>query len=262
LLDSEWNVKIADFGLSNVMRDGHFLKTSCGSPNYAALEVISGKLYAGPEVDVWSCGIMLYAPLCGSFLFDDENIPNLFKKIKGGIYTLPSHLSSGARDLIPRMLVVDHMKRMTIPEIRQHPWFQEKLPRYLAVPSPDTIQQAKKAWQHSIDEEILFQEAIFDRNQLVESLRSKIQNEATIAYYLMLDNRCRISNGYLGSEFQEAKGFVPTDRTTSTAVHRLHGFIDLGNLFVFDARLSVSPNVFKPMNVTNKQRNVLCQGEI
>lgn len=215
LLDSKCNVKIADFGLSNVMRDGHFLKTSCGSPNYAAPEVISGKLYAGPEVDVWSCGVILYALLCGSLPFDDENIPNLFKKIKGGIYTLPSHLSSGARDLIPRMLVVDPMKRMTIPEIRQHPWFQEKLPRYLAVPPPDTIQQAKK-----IDEEIL-QEVIkrnFDRNHLVESLRSRIQNEATVAYYLMLDNRSRISNGYLGSEFQEAKDciprFVPTDLPT------------------------------------------------
>lgn len=215
LLDSKCNVKIADFGLSNVMRDGHFLKTSCGSPNYAAPEVISGKLYAGPEVDVWSCGVILYALLCGSLPFDDENIPNLFKKIKGGIYTLPSHLSAGARDLIPRMLVVDPMKRMTIPEIRQHPWFQEKLPRYLAVPPPDTIQQANK-----IDEEIL-QEVIkmnFDRNHLVDSLRSRIQNEATVAYYLMLDNRCRISNGYLGSEFQEAKDcirFVPSDLTAS-----------------------------------------------
>lgn len=82
LLDSKMNVKIADFGLSNVMRDGHFLKTSCGSPNYAAPEVISGRLYAGPEVDVWSCGVILYALLCGSLPFDDENIPNLFKKIK------------------------------------------------------------------------------------------------------------------------------------------------------------------------------------
>eukprot|EP00252_Welwitschia_mirabilis_P013557 TRINITY_DN297_c0_g1_i1.p1 TRINITY_DN297_c0_g1~~TRINITY_DN297_c0_g1_i1.p1 ORF type:complete len:513 (-),score=94.00 TRINITY_DN297_c0_g1_i1:271-1809(-) len=228
LLDSKCNVKIADFGLSNIMRDGHFLKTSCGSPNYAAPEVISGKLYAGPEVDVWSCGVILYALLCGSLPFDDENIPNLFKKIKGGIYTLPSHLSSGARDLIPRMLVVDPMKRMNIPEIRQHPWFQEKLPRYLAVPPPDTMQQAKK-----IDEDIL-QEVVkmgFERNDLISSLRNRIQNDGTVAYYLMLDNRCRISNGYLGAEFHEVKDcisrFMP--EFTSTPRNRPHGFIDQGS---------------------------------
>ncbi|BBN06438.1 5'-AMP-activated protein kinase, catalytic alpha subunit [Marchantia polymorpha subsp. ruderalis] len=202
LLDSKWNVKIADFGLSNIMRDGHFLKTSCGSPNYAAPEVISGKLYAGPEVDVWSCGVILYALLCGSLPFDDENIPNLFKKIKGGIYTLPSHLSPGARDLIPRMLLVDPMKRVTIPEIRQHPWFQAHLPRYLAVPPPDTIQQAKR-----IDEDILLEVVRmgFDKIQLCDSLRNRLQNKATVAYYLMLDNRRRISNGYLGADFHEGR---------------------------------------------------------
>ena len=142
LLDAKSNVKIADFGLSNVMRDGHFLKTSCGSPNYAAPEVISGKLYSGPEVDVWSCGVILYALLCGSLPFDDESIPNLFKKIKGGIYNLPSHLSPGARDLIARMLLVDPLKRITISEIRTHPWFVVHLPRYLVVPPPDTLAQA------------------------------------------------------------------------------------------------------------------------
>lgn len=70
--------------------------------------------------------------------------------LQGGIYTLPSHLSACARDLIPRMLIVDPMKRMSIPEIRAHPWFQAHLPRYLAVPPPDTTQQAKKvcgAWR-------------------------------------------------------------------------------------------------------------------
>ncbi|MBA0848214.1 hypothetical protein Goshw_029794 [Gossypium schwendimanii] len=228
LLDSKCNVKIADFGLSNIMRDGHFLKTSCGSPNYAAPEVISGKLYAGPEVDVWSCGVILYALLCGTLPFDDENIPNLFKKIKGGIYTLPSHLSPGSRDLIPRMLVVDPMKRMTIPEIRQHPWFQAHLPRYLAVPPPDSMQQAKK-----IDEEIL-QEVIrmgFDRNHLVESLRNRIQNEGTVAYYLLLDNLFRVSSGYLGAEFQESmeSGFNrihPNEPTVPAVGHRLTGYAD------------------------------------
>lgn len=81
LLDEYFNVKIADFGLSNIMTDGNFLKTSCGSPNYAAPEVISGKLYAGPEVDVWSSGVILYVLLCGKLPFDDDYIPTLFKKI-------------------------------------------------------------------------------------------------------------------------------------------------------------------------------------
>ncbi|CAK9869637.1 unnamed protein product [Sphagnum jensenii] len=202
LLDSKCNIKIADFGLSNIMRDGHFLKTSCGSPNYAAPEVISGKHYAGPEVDVWSCGVILYALLCGSLPFDDENIPNLFKKIKGGIYTLPSYLSQGARDLIPRMLLVDPMKRMTIPEIRQHGWVKSHLPRYLTVPPPDTMQQAKQ-----IDEDVI-QEVVrlgFDRTQLIDSLVNRLQNKATVAYYLMLDNHHRMSSGYLRAEFDERK---------------------------------------------------------
>lgn len=78
LLDHNMHVKIADFGLSNMMLDGEFLRTSCGSPNYAAPEVISGKLYAGPEVDIWSCGVILYALLCGTLPFDGENFLIIF----------------------------------------------------------------------------------------------------------------------------------------------------------------------------------------
>lgn len=77
--------------------------------------------------------------MCGSLPFDDESIPKLFKKIKSGAYTTPSHLSELSRDLIPRMLLVEPMKRIKIEEIRQHPWFREKLPPYLALP---VLQQA------------------------------------------------------------------------------------------------------------------------
>lgn len=143
MLDSDSNIKLADFGLSNVAHDGDFLRTSCGSPNYAAPEVISGNLYAGAEVDVWSMGVILYALLCGTLPFDDESIPNLFKKIKSGMYSLPAHLSQLSRDLILRMLVVDPMKRITIPEIRQHPWFMHKLPSYLSLP-PELIESQER----------------------------------------------------------------------------------------------------------------------
>lgn len=214
LLDSKSNVKIADFGLSNVMRDGHFLRTSCGSPNYAAPEVISGRLYAGPEVDVWSCGVILYALLCGSLPFDDESIPNLFKKIKGGIYTLPSHLSPSARDLIARMLLVDPLKRITIPEIRQHPWFMLHLPRYLAVPPPDTAAQAAKIDTESLEQVVKMG---FDRNAVVDALRRQIRNKATVAYYLILDNRRQVASGYLGADFDEATAAVAMHDGNHTA---------------------------------------------
>ncbi|CAK9302482.1 unnamed protein product [Gordionus sp. m RMFG-2023] len=139
LLDANLNVKIADFGLSNMMMDGEFLRTSCGSPNYAAPEVISGKLYAGAEVDIWSCGVILYALLCGSLPFDDEHVPTLFRKIKSGIYHYPNPLypSFEVRDLISVMLRIDPIKRATIEDIKQHTWFKKDLPAYLFPPASD-----------------------------------------------------------------------------------------------------------------------------
>ncbi|KAI5367433.1 putative serine/threonine-protein kinase, active [Septoria linicola] len=139
LLDDQLNVKIADFGLSNIMTDGNFLKTSCGSPNYAAPEVISGKLYAGPEVDVWSCGVILYVLLVGRLPFDDEYIPALFKKIAQGQYHIPPYLSPGAARLIKSMLQVNPVNRIGIAEIRLDPWFQEDLAEYLSVPPEEFI---------------------------------------------------------------------------------------------------------------------------
>ncbi|KAJ5572500.1 hypothetical protein N7450_009484 [Penicillium hetheringtonii] len=139
LIDSQKNVKIADFGLSNIMTDGNFLKTSCGSPNYAAPEVISGKLYAGPEVDVWSCGVILYVLLVGRLPFDDDYIPALFKKIAAGNFHVPSYISPGAARLIRSMLQVHPVHRITIEEIRRDSWFTKNLPKYLEPPPEEFI---------------------------------------------------------------------------------------------------------------------------
>eukprot|EP00601_Ochromonadales_sp_CCMP2298_P010920 CAMPEP_0173249996 /NCGR_PEP_ID=MMETSP1142-20121109/19344_1 /TAXON_ID=483371 /ORGANISM="non described non described, Strain CCMP2298" /LENGTH=662 /DNA_ID=CAMNT_0014182715 /DNA_START=241 /DNA_END=2229 /DNA_ORIENTATION=+ len=196
LLDADNNIKIADFGLSNVAHDGDFLRTSCGSPNYAAPEVISGNLYAGPEVDVWSCGVILYALLCGTLPFDDESIPNLFKKIKSGMYSLPSHLSQSARELILRMLVVDPIKRITIAEVRQHPWYQHKLPAYLMLP-PEMIETSERY----VDDEIVARVCQLPLPGLTPAVvkdavetadlhpHDPIRHDLKVAYELLLDEK-------------------------------------------------------------------------
>lgn len=202
LLDRDKNAKIADFGLSNIMHDGDFLKTSCGSPNYAAPEVISGKLYAGPEVDVWSCGVILYALLCGRLPFDEESIPALFRRIRDGDYAMPHHVTPPCRDLISKILVVDPLKRITIAEIRQHPWFQTSLPSYLSVVPDFDFQNIQ------VDEQalaVLCQKMECDPETARQALERDEINEITVAYNLILDNIRRAQNLGLSSSFVGAK---------------------------------------------------------
>lgn len=190
LLDDDLNVKIADFGLSNIMTDGNFLKTSCGSPNYAAPEVISGKLYAGPEVDVWSCGVILYVMLCGRLPFDDEFIPVLFKKISGGMYTLPSFLSSGAKQLLERMLVVNPLNRITVQQIMEDPWFKTNISDYLLPENTDNNSDDK-----DIDDSLvgtLGRTMGYDKEQVYEALlktKKGEENEILDAYKILKDNQ-------------------------------------------------------------------------
>jgi len=202
LMDGEDRIKIADFGLSNMMLDGKFLKTSCGSPNYAAPEVISGQLYAGPEVDVWSCGVILYAILCGSLPFDDENIRNLFRKIKGGIYTIPSYISKNAQDLIRRMLVVDPMRRITIDQIRNHSWFKTSLPRYLAIPEDQRRALSRTRMDSNVMKAVVqkgYPEGVIERalgmgsRFLTEPATGQRQalRSAAVMYNILLDQRRR-----------------------------------------------------------------------
>lgn len=187
LLDSNLHVKIADFGLSNRMKDGEFLKTSCGSPNYASPEVVSGKPYVGPEVDVWSCGVVLYALLCGSLPFDDENVPNLFRKIKHGNFTLPGHLSSEAKDLIVQMLVVDPTRRITFAQIRRHSWFVKELPEYLAAPLRD---------QASVKIELVNFDIIGEMESMGITIEDpqNMQNDVLVAYNLISDRASKQSS--------------------------------------------------------------------
>lgn len=118
LLDESKNIKIVDFGLSNTYREGGLLKTACGSPCYAAPEMIAGKKYYGLASDIWSCGIILYAMTCGFLPFEDPNTNKLYKKILACDFTIPSSLSVDCKDLVKKILNTDPAKRITIGDIR------------------------------------------------------------------------------------------------------------------------------------------------
>mgnify|MGYP001570406544 CR=1 FL=1 len=125
LLDSNDNIKISDFGLSNLQPTGgkDLLQTVCGTPNYVAPEVLKERGYNGFLADAWSCGIVLFVMLAGYLPFDDENVNALFNKIERGDFRMARHFSAQAADLIGKLLLVDPTRRLTIEQVTQHPWF-------------------------------------------------------------------------------------------------------------------------------------------
>jgi len=122
LLDNKNNLKLIDFGFGNTFHKDRLLDTYCGSPFYAAPEMIQGIRYTGPEVDVWSMGVILFALLSGRLPFDAKTMGDLYKKIAKGLFRCPSIIPPEARKLIQRMLTVDRATRATLDEVRDHPW--------------------------------------------------------------------------------------------------------------------------------------------
>ncbi|XP_029973604.1 MAP/microtubule affinity-regulating kinase 3a isoform X5 [Salarias fasciatus] len=118
LLDADMNIKIADFGFSNEFTLGNKLDTFCGSPPYAAPELFQGKKYDGPEVDVWSLGVILYTLVSGSLPFDGQNLKELRERVLRGKYRIPFYMSTDCENLLKRFLVLNPAKRGTL-EVRE-----------------------------------------------------------------------------------------------------------------------------------------------
>ncbi|KAG9000149.1 serine/threonine-protein kinase KIN2 [Tulasnella sp. JGI-2019a] len=122
LISQTGNIKIIDFGLSNLWNPQSHLSTFCGSLYFAAPELLNAKVYSGPEVDVWSFGVVLYVLVCGKVPFDDQSMPALHAKIKRGLVEYPAWLSAECKHLLSRMLVTNPAARATLPEVLSHPW--------------------------------------------------------------------------------------------------------------------------------------------
>ena len=127
LLTEDNIIKIIDFGLSHEFNGKDLLKTKCGSPSYASPELIAQPFYDGFKSDIWCCGIILYAMLCGYLPFDGDEDKDgkdvLFKNIIEGNLEFPKFISEIAKDLIIRLLNVDAKERISIPEIKKHPFY-------------------------------------------------------------------------------------------------------------------------------------------
>ena len=124
LLDRSRNLKIVDFGLSAILIPGKRLKVHCGSPSYAAPEIIARKVYDGPPVDIWSAGVVLFAMVAGYLPFHASggNKNELCAKIMRGVYTAPEWLSEPLADLLRTMLMVEPARRATLQSLGQHEW--------------------------------------------------------------------------------------------------------------------------------------------
>ena len=189
------NILIDDCGLSNLMRDGKFLKTSCGSPNYAAPEVISGRVYCGTEIDTWSCGVILYALLAGYLPFDEEVMAQLFKKIREADYVMPSSFSAEAKDIVNRMLQPDPSNRIAFSEIRLHPWLRENVPFYIEIFNLNTKMDNQKRINEEAFQRLMQQPNIVLHGLTEDKVRKAINKRKeysfVIAYDLILDDQKR-----------------------------------------------------------------------
>lgn len=188
LFDKNHQIKLIDFGLaanpSGAKQQSLFtLETCCGSPAYAAPELISGHVYSGPAVDVWSAGVILYALLVGQLPFDDENMTKLYKKIQCGKFHMPAYLSPDAKALLSCMIQIDPKKRIAIRDLLEHPWIKPHLPNL-----------SFEVQKNNIDDEVLWQVHKYFPTTTYTELRSGIIKGfgyQTATYWLMKSKKMK-----------------------------------------------------------------------
>ncbi|KAG7495675.1 serine serine/threonine-protein kinase MARK2 isoform X7 [Solea senegalensis] len=183
LLDADMNIKIADFGFSNEFTLGNKLDTFCGSPPYAAPELFQGKKYDGPEVDVWSLGVILYTLVSGSLPFDGQNLKELRERVLRGKYRIPFYMSTDCENLLKKFLILNPLKRGSLEQIMRDRWMnvgheEEELKPYIE-PQPDYKDPRRT--------DIMLQMG-FSQEEIQDSLVNQKYNDV-MATYLLLDYR-------------------------------------------------------------------------
>ena len=203
LLDAEMNIKIADFGFSNEFVPGDKLDTFCGSPPYAAPELFQGKKYDGPEVDVWSLGVILYTLVSGSLPFDGANLKELRERVLRGKYRIPFYMSTDCENLLKKFLVLNPSKRASLETIMKDKWMNigcedDELKPYVE-PEPD-LNDPRRI-------EILVNMSL-TRDDIEESLKHRKYDDI-MANYLLLDPNLNDQSDSRSSSSLSLRGLRP-----------------------------------------------------
>ncbi|RZF39750.1 hypothetical protein LSTR_LSTR003411 [Laodelphax striatellus] len=214
LLDANMNIKIADFGFSNYYTPGEQLATWCGSPPYAAPEVFEGKKYTGPEIDIWSLGVVLYVLVCGALPFDGSTLHNLRDRVLSGRFRIPYFMSTECESLIRKMLVLDPSKRYSVDQIKRHRWMMEEAPRLLPSATTPGVDCKLEPNEQIIR---LMQSLGIDALRTRESVRNGSYDHHAAIYFLLVERlrQHRSSSFTLPQE--------PVSTSTPTTVSSLAG---------------------------------------
>lgn len=219
LLDrSNLQIKLVDFGMAALQPKGRYLSTPCGSPHYAAPEVIKMTPYDGAKADVWSCGVILYVMLTGlpPFRFQPEtanDMRKMFQAIARADYEMPSDLSREAQDLIRRILIPNPDKRLDMTAVWNHPFLHKYDKDINPDPEVATIeywigpQPQIDGWAElkpeSIDRELLRQMRTLWHSEkeevLMARLLNKEANQEKLFYQALLRCREEYLENYSGS---------------------------------------------------------------
>ncbi|KAJ3213166.1 hypothetical protein HDU67_003219 [Dinochytrium kinnereticum] len=196
LLDANLDIKIADFGFSNYYDPDSKLDTFCGSPPYAAPELFQGRRYTGPEVDIWSLGVILYVLTTGCLPFDGKNLQEMRESVCRGKYRIPFYLSDGCEKLLRKFLIRDPNKRAGLDILVDDSWINEG---YNDSPISSDISSKAADEDESI---IRLMEAKyhFDRSAILHSLRENIYDDIAAIYYLMYYEKEGRSGGASGGD--------------------------------------------------------------
>lgn len=210
LLDSQMNIKIADFGFSNEFVPGQTLDTFCGSPPYAAPELFKGLRYEGPEVDIWSLGVILYTLVSGTLPFDGNNLKELRERVLRGKYRIPFYMSTDCENLLKKFLVLNPLKRASLEVIMKDKWMNVGY-------EDDELRPFVEPKQNYSDAARI--QALLKMGYTVEEVEESLRNrkyDEVMALYLLL-GQPNNGNVYEQSDYRSASSLSLKDRFSRTS---------------------------------------------